>query len=192
MNDGAVNLATLGARFFARLVIFGRRRLGSRAAAEDLAQETLRRVVEAHNEGRIRDPAALGAFVYEIARHVIQQHFRRNQREQRAFGKLERDEADSGSTPLADVISEQRRGQVRKALEQLDEPDRRLLTWIYHEELDPADAAARLGIEPGTLRVRKHRALQRLGTLLGEESPVPESFSPRRETHRPQREPEGS
>ena len=33
---------------------------------------------------------------------------------------------------------------------------------IYVRELDPAEAASLLGITPGALRVRKHRALARL------------------------------
>jgi DNA-directed RNA polymerase specialized sigma24 family protein len=50
----------------------------------------------------------------------------------------------------------------------LDNNDRELLRLLFHEGLESAEVARRLDINRGALRVRKHRALSRLGTLLGE------------------------
>jgi DNA-directed RNA polymerase specialized sigma24 family protein len=39
---------------------------------------------------------------------------------------------------------------------------------LYHEEMQTADVATRLGLTPEAVRVRRHRALRRLGDLLDE------------------------
>nr|MBA3564876.1 sigma-70 family RNA polymerase sigma factor [Gammaproteobacteria bacterium] len=41
-----------------------------------------------------------------------------------------------------------------------------LLRMLYHEEAETAEVASRLRVTPAAVRVRKHRALQRLGELL--------------------------
>jgi RNA polymerase sigma-70 factor, ECF subfamily len=171
MNDATIDVGSLAARYTTRLRLFGMRHLGERAKAEDLAQETLRRVFEAVTAGRIHDPRALGGFVYETAWHVIQQHYRHDRRTRRAFARLGEEEADPSHSALENLISEERREAVRQALSRLEPDDRTLLAWLYHEGLTITETASRLGIEAGTLRVRKHRALQRLGKLLAGNGP---------------------
>ena len=75
-------------RFHRRLVIVGMRRLGSRADAEDAAQETLQRVTRALNEKRLREVEALPGFVLQTAVHVCQQWLRKRGREHRALDGL--------------------------------------------------------------------------------------------------------
>ncbi len=70
---------------------------------------------------------------------------------------------------LTDLIDEERRRVVRLALQSLGLDDRELLEQIYARDADPEQLAAHLGISSGALRVRKHRALQRLSAALGEE-----------------------
>ena len=67
------------------------------------------------------------------------------------------------------LIEEGRREEVREALEKLGRDDRELLRLLYVEALPTSVIAERLCIDPGTLRVRKHRALKRLSALLGED-----------------------
>ena len=64
--------ADVAVRYRERLILFAARRLKNRAAAEDAAQETLRRVLDALRQGRVRDLQALPAFTFETARHVCQ------------------------------------------------------------------------------------------------------------------------
>jgi RNA polymerase sigma factor (sigma-70 family) len=149
------------------LVRLGRRRLGDRSGAEDVAQEALRRVLEAAAAGRVRDPAALTAYAHQTARHVIQQHYRDRQREVRAFGRLcGEDEADSTANPMNELIARQQRDDVRRALARLESDERALLAALYQQEVESHQAADVLGVRAATLRVRKHRALQKLGALL--------------------------
>ncbi|MGI8497401.1 MAG: RNA polymerase sigma factor [Gemmatimonadaceae bacterium] len=164
----AVTEAALAETFWDRLRLFATRRLGDARLAEDVAQETLHRVIHSIRSGALRTPEALPAFVFATARHICQHRERSVQREERAllrFGSDSRS-ASSPPDPLAELLGLERREMVRRALGRLSEPDRRLLRALFFEQREPADVARELGSTPGALRVRKHRALQRLAELI--------------------------
>jgi RNA polymerase sigma-70 factor, ECF subfamily len=157
-------------RFWKRLCIFAARRLRDRFAAEDVAQETLRRALEALREHRVENIEALPAFIFQTARNICMHYGRSARREEGALVRFRGGmQASSGdeSDPLVALVDEARREQVRAALEQIPDDDRELLRMLYVDGLKSADIARRLGVDPGTLRVRKHRALKRLSEILG-------------------------
>lgn len=160
----------LATRFWDRVRLFAARRVGDAPLAEDLAQETLRRVSTALREGRIGNLQALPAFVFQTARNLCMQRHRSAARESRAFGRwrAEQPVEDETHDALRTLVGEERAGAVRRALALLEPGDRALLERLYYEEAAPVDVAARLRITPEALRVRKHRALRRLAVLLGE------------------------
>jgi len=173
-GDGGLEAAepdALWRRFHMRLLMLGMRRLGHRADAEDMAQDTLQRVATALRENRLREPGALPAFVYQTAVHVCQQSLRKRYRERRALEGYARSATDENGVAhaLTDLIDDERRRVVRTALQTLGSDDRELLEQLYTRDTDPEQLADRLGISPGALRVRKHRALQRLSAALGED-----------------------
>lgn len=172
-SDDPVALS-LPSRFGQRLLVFALRRLGDRASAEDAAQETLRRVVEALDQDRVRDRAALAGFVFETAKHVCQQELRRRDRARQAMARAAREPPSALETTLDQLMSAERRQAVRAALGRLGADDRQLLQLFYARGLDAAEIAMRMRIKPGAVRVRKHRALQRLSTLLNDD----ETFRP--------------
>jgi RNA polymerase sigma-70 factor, ECF subfamily len=155
-------------RFWDRVRLFALRRTGDAAAAEDVAQETLRRVIDALRSDRVLNVAALPGFVFQTARHVCLHYGRSAQREGRAMERLSRaGDGPERADALTSLVTAERCASVRRALVRLPDPDRALLAALYYEQLDPGEAAARLGLTGGALRVRKHRALKRLGELLG-------------------------
>ncbi len=169
--DAPTSLPTegeLAARFWDRIRVFAARRLGEAEGAEDVAQETLRRVGDAVRTERIENPNALAAFVFQTARHVCMQLHRSKARERRALERVSGDHAAHGhpSDALAALIVEERRTTVRTALGALERPDRELLRLAYYDQLSADEIAARLNSTPGAVRVRKHRALRRLAHRL--------------------------
>lgn len=166
-----IDSGALWRRFHSRLLILGVRRLGNRADAEDMAQDALQRVAEALHQSRVREPSALPAFVYQTAIHVCQQSLRKRYRERRALEGYARSSPDDhgAAHALTDLIDEERRRTVRLALQRLAVDDRELLEQLYARDTDPEQLAGRLGISSGALRVRKHRALQRLSAALRDE-----------------------
>jgi RNA polymerase sigma factor (sigma-70 family) len=159
----------LALHFTPRIRLFAARYLNDVAAADDVAQETLRRVVEAIRSNRIDKHEALPGFVFQTARNICMHWVRSASREKSAFTRLEREssEIDSGDA-LANLVSAERAEEVKRAIQQMDKTDRELLGMIYYKEISTDDIAVKLGLTVAAVRVRKHRALQRLGVLLGE------------------------
>lgn len=153
-------------RFWERIRIFATRRLRDPAAAEDVAQETLRRVLDALRAGGVDDVAALPGFVFQTARHICLHRQRSAIREERALSRWTQRDQSAEPDALVALISEERCAAVRRALEGLEEDDRTLLRVIFFERQETAHVADQMGVSAGALRVRKHRALLRLSELL--------------------------
>ncbi len=164
-------------RFWSRVCVMAARRLRDPAAAQDVAQETLRRVVDAMRGGRIENPAALPAFVFQTARHICLHSFRSEGREERALTRMsaEGETPDDIPSALSTLISAEDRLAVRGAMAQLTEPERALLTMLYFDGRATDAVAATLQITPGALRVRKHRALAHLAEIMQREVDVKRS-----------------
>jgi len=162
-------VAELTNRFWDRLRFTAMRRLRDAALAEDVAQETLRRTLEALRAGRIEKPESLPAFLFETARHVCMHRSRSYGREGRALQKAAAGETETeiGEDPLSALISEERCDEVRRCLGRLDESDRRLLAMSYEAALTAEEIGRLLGLTAGAVRVRKHRALAKLAAMLG-------------------------
>jgi RNA polymerase sigma-70 factor, ECF subfamily len=152
-----------------RLRLFAARRLRDWGAAEDVAQEAISRALEALRAGRIENPEALPGFLFQTALHVCLRRIRTAGRERKALQKFGASgEREGGSeSPLSAMLSAERRTNVLKALERLDSEDRQVLELTYRDELDTEDIGRRLGVTPGAVRVRRHRALKRLASALG-------------------------
>ena len=155
-------------RFLTRLRLFATRWLGDAQAGEDAAQEALRRVLQALADGRVRDRKALPAFVYQTARHVCSHQHRSKSRERRMLARYAADPPmeDPDANPLRELVSNERKAEVRRALAALDAEDRDLLYALYVHEQKPRELADELQLSDGALRTRKHRALKRLGRQL--------------------------
>ena len=169
--DAAHAEAELSDRYSARLLMFATRRTGDAAAAEEIAQDTLRTVVDALRGGRVENLSALPGFVFTTARNLCMHWTRSAGRENSALSRYQAESDTSREDPvdpLSALIAENRRIQVRRALKAMPADDRRLLSMLYFESLGSDVVAEKLGITTPAIRVRKHRALQRLARLLGD------------------------
>src|SRR6266849_4639438 len=130
-SDSADEIAVeLTDRFWKRLCIFAARRLRDRFAAEDVAQETLRRSLEALRERRIENLEALPAFIFQTARNICMHYGRSARREEGALVRFRGGmQSSSGeeSDPLIALVDEARREGVRSAIEYMLPDDRGLL-----------------------------------------------------------------
>lgn len=113
----------------------------------------------------LRDPASRN---YWLATIVRNEAFRQHARVRPAptatieFREGAEDEQVIAAVELADLHA---------ALELLSERDRRLLEMKYEEDLTQATIARRLGIPEGTVKVRLHRARNKLRLLYAGASP---------------------
>jgi RNA polymerase sigma-70 factor (ECF subfamily) len=161
------------------LRLFAARRVGDWAAAEDVAQEVLRVGLEAIRAGRIASSEALPGFLFQTAVHVCMHRGRSAGRQARALervGSASDAEPPSDDDPLEALISAEREASVRGGLARLDADERRLLEMSYGEEMSSEEIGRRLGLNPGAVRVRRHRAIRRLAELLRVTKPSDREF----------------
>jgi RNA polymerase sigma factor (sigma-70 family) len=168
-------LADIVSRYHHRLRLFAMRRLADAVAAEDAAQETLRRVLEALKQGRVRDLQALPSYTFETARHVCQHVIRDRDRAERFTAPFDALEGAPAQTPgpLTTLIAREREAHIRHALSELDETDRVLIWMSFVEGLSAEVIAERLGLTAVNVRVKRHRILRRIGARLGVTSGSP-------------------
>ena len=129
------------------------RLVGDRALAEDLAAEALTRTY-AHWR-RVRSYEHLDAWVLRVVTNLAID----------ALAKpLHRTLASADISPEDAVIL---RVTLAQALRSLPARQRDAVVLRYLVDMSEADAAAALGIAPGTLKSHLHRAVERLRRVLG-------------------------
>ncbi|MBI2689703.1 MAG: sigma-70 family RNA polymerase sigma factor [Acidobacteria bacterium] len=147
-------IARLPAEFSSRIYYLALRKLRSASSAEDVRNETLLRVIQALRAGSLRAPEALPAFVLSIARNVILEEFRKQNR----TGELgDRDFPNGAPEEPADPAV---RRAIESALTRLKPRERDVLRLAYFEDLSKEEISERLGIVPDRVRLVKSRALK--------------------------------
>jgi RNA polymerase sigma-70 factor (ECF subfamily) len=155
-------------RFWPRVRSFGLRHLGTEVAAEDLAQRVLLLTLEKLRRGEVQDFERIASFVLGAAR-LTAQSMRRDHA--RAEPVPPDDPAlDLAAAPPPEPID---RGQLAHCLGKLPERERSVIVLTFFDDAPSAEVGAALGIEPGHVRVVRHRALARLKACLGPEEGPP-------------------
>ncbi len=151
------------------LVNFARRSLGDPGAADDVAQETVLRVVT--NLRRYQPGTRFRSWVYRIALNLCRNRATRHRHvtsdgvPEEAVALLPGRERAAGPETLATERDEAAR--VRRALRELPEPFREVVTLRLWQGLSFAEISESLGVPEGTLKSRMHHAVRKLRDLLG-------------------------
>lgn len=150
-----------------RLHGFLRRMLREGALAEDALHQTFLQIHEARS--RFAEGAEVEPWAYAIARRVAVDTFRRRRREQPAGAGEALDDGRPNPFPDGEEVARasELSQRLREELERLPPLQREALLLVRHEGLSLAQAAEVLGIREGALRVRLHRAGDRLRSALG-------------------------
>ena len=140
--------------FAPRLRAFIRRRVRDDVLADDLAQETLLKVYR--SRGTLRDGTRLEAWLYQIARGTIIDHYRRRRPQEELPAALAAESPDELATLRARVVV-----SMKRFLEELPESYREPVRLAELEGLPLARIALRLDLSLTAVksRVRRGRAL---------------------------------
>ncbi len=158
------------------------------ALVDDLVQQTFLRAHQArlrYEAGTAHADRAVEGWFLAISRNVALDYMRHQYRRERRHAKLEaRGEVEGMGVPAATPDFEQVRMErereaaeakrVRAAIERLPPGQREVVQMHKISGMAMAEIAERLGVRPGALRVRAHRAYKALARLLSpEQSPSP-------------------
>jgi RNA polymerase sigma-70 factor (ECF subfamily) len=137
------------------------RRLGDRGRAEDAVQDTFVSIWRAAATYRSeRGPGA--PWLYAVARNAIIDRSRA--RNEPAVEVPDEPTLEAGPADRAEESWTQWR--IHRALEELTEPEREVISLAYWSGLSQSEVADSLGIPLGTVKTRTRRALQRLAEVL--------------------------
>ena len=133
--------------------------LGDPGRAADVVQSTFVNAWQAAS--RFNPDQELAPWLYTIARRQAIDAYRRDRRE-RAVEVEELDDA----TAAVSLEATWEAWQVRVALDQLSEDERRVVKLAWFDGLAHTEIAEALGVPVGTVKSRSHRAHRRLAELL--------------------------
>ena len=149
---------------------------GNRERAEDLFQETFKRV---HEKAHTFHGDRFKSWLFTIATHVAIDGMRRRRRLRVVSLNQKLDCADENSEELSaiavaenscepsqEAVRAERKEQVRRALESLPAGQRATLVLAYYQQLSYRQVAQVLGCSIGTVKTQMCRALRTLAQRL--------------------------
>jgi len=152
------------------------RMTGSREQAEDLFQETFKRV---HEKAHTFRGEGFKSWLFTIATNVAIDALRRRKRVQvvslnRNAGCADGNCDELGAVsavadccdPSAEAIMAEQKEQVRQAVEELPGKQRATLVLAYYQQLSYPEVAEVMGCSTGTVKVQMSRALRTLAQML--------------------------
>ena len=140
------------------------RRLGDRGRAEDAVQETFASIWR--SAGSYRPDRGPGApWLYAVARNAIVDRARARTDVPAEIPEV----ADGQAGPLDRAEQSWVAWRVHRALEELPEREREVISLAYWSGLSQSEVAEFLGIPLGTVKTRTRAALTRLADILGDD-----------------------
>jgi RNA polymerase sigma-70 factor (ECF subfamily) len=156
---------------------FVARRVEDPHLAADLTAEVFLVAIDSASSYR-PDRGAPAAWLVGVARHVVATEFRRQARERRAVGRISGRrllDADSLTRIEEQLDAEREARSLYSALAALPQRERDVMELVAIDGLSVTEAAAVLGVKPGTARVRLHRGRARIQQRL---TPIVQEVTP--------------
>ncbi|NJM07507.1 sigma-70 family RNA polymerase sigma factor [Candidatus Gracilibacteria bacterium] len=152
---------------FHRLYAYIRYRVGDATIAEDLTADVFVRFWI--HMGRIRNPAAVTAWLFTTARHLTIDYLRRSQRVC-SLEALAPTLLPTINLPEADIVPADQYSRILQGLGQLGEREREIIGWRFAAGLRNREIAGVLGISEGNVAKILHRAITKLRLVVHPET----------------------
>lgn len=136
--------------------------VGDQALAEEILQDVMLAVW--HGAGSFRGDSSVRTWMLAIARRRA---ITERQRRSVDAVALDDDLAANDTGPLDVLIQRAERDDLRAALRRLPDDQRETLELVFYHDLSGPEVAEVMGISPGTVKSRLHRAKALLKGLLG-------------------------
>lgn len=147
------------ALFEQRVSIMVLMRTHDREVTRDLVQEIMIGTLQALRKSQLRKEESLACFVHGVARNVINNYFRSQNKDLKQIPIS----ADPVATNPPDSLeTSDRQRIVRLSLEQLKPMDRKILVMTLVDGLKPGQIAEHLSLNLDVVRQRKSRAIRNI------------------------------
>lgn len=161
----AAAFRTLFERFAPRIERMVRRHVHSDADARDLVQQTFLQAHGARHD--FREGALLRPWIITIAMNLLRERWRRAKR--RPMVPIESVTLVSEASTSEPLERRRARALTLEAVAKLPDLQREVIELHWFQELPFSEVATIVGAREGAVRVRAHRAYDRLKTMLGGE-----------------------
>ena len=131
---------------------------------DDLVQRTLLACVS--SKDRFRKESSFRTYLFTVARHELFHYLRSRQRDGQRLDFSITSIAEILTSPASRMMKDAEKLRVVEALRRLPVEQQTLLELFYWQELDIEAISEVFELEPGTIRVRLHRARKKLRELL--------------------------
>ncbi len=143
--------------------------VGNHHNAEDLTATTFSKAVA--GLGRYAEQGKFAAWLFSIARHTLQDHWRRR-REQVDLDVIAETLISDDLTPEDGVVRAELVRDLQQLIAQLPTDQKKALVLRFVARLSTAEVAAALGRSEGSVKMLVHRAITRLRSLCSAEGQV--------------------
>jgi len=146
-------------------------KVSSQEIAEDITSKVFLKGWEAFQRGSegglepIKNP---GAFLYQIARNAVIDHYRDKGRTKTVSVDASSEIADPGTDAQDKAILSADISTIKKAVQKLKKEHQDIIIWHYLEDMPIANIAKLLDKPAGTVRVMLHRGLKDLKDIIKE------------------------
>jgi RNA polymerase sigma-70 factor, ECF subfamily len=144
-------------RMAPRIRLYGLRHLRSPAAADDLVQQVLVKVLEALRAARLREPDKLAPFVLGTCRMSVLDQRRSTRRQETLLAMYGSDLA-----PPPPPVPRPDDRQLAHCVQALKERERTVIVMAFYDEQSAGQTARLLGTSDANVRVIRHRAIRQL------------------------------
>ncbi|MEV0593050.1 RNA polymerase sigma factor [Nonomuraea cavernae] len=163
MNSERARFEAVYRETYGRITAYAVRRCNSPQDAADVVAETFSIAWRRMRELPDGEEAAL--WLYGVARKVLANHYRGENRRQARSVELDAEMADLyGASPDSGVELK----AIAQIFRTLSDDDREVLSLVAWEGLDRQEIAAVLGLSRNAVRIRLHRARRRFARALAE------------------------
>jgi RNA polymerase sigma-70 factor (ECF subfamily) len=140
-------------------------KVNSQETAEDITSKVFLKGWESFQKQNsdIKNP---GAFLYQIARNAVVDHYREKGRSKVVSADFSTQIADPGTSAQDKAILSADVSVVKTAIQKLKKDYQDVLIWHYLDDMPIADIAKTLDKPAGTVRVMLHRGLKDLKDVI--------------------------
>lgn len=152
-------LSAIHERYFPELYRYARYRIGDAAAAEDIAAETVVRLLEAVHAGRGPSTSLRGWLMGTVS-NLVNDHFRKTYA--RPGGDVHDNLIDDGPDPSSLLEYRERERSIRSAMAQLTREQQHVLALRFGNGFSVGETAAVMGKTSNAIKALQFRALTAL------------------------------